>query len=65
MRELFREENRAETDRTAEIRAAREAELAGAEEAARDEGPEPVRAPTRRGVISAGLAAAPRPVSDG
>ena len=47
---LFNEENRAETDRSADIRAARQAELA------QPEPPETDFAPSRRKVISAGLA---------
>lgn len=46
MVELFRPENRAETDRAAEIRAAREADLAP---------PEPAPAPTRRSLLTGGL----------
>lgn len=52
MAELFRPENRIETDRSADIRAAREAELADATAQA------PAR-PTRRAVISAGLGNGP------
>ncbi|MEL7114557.1 MAG: [NiFe]-hydrogenase assembly chaperone HybE [Pseudomonadota bacterium] len=48
---LFDEENRAETDRAVDIRAAREAELAPPEEP-----PVLVDAPSRRAVISGGLA---------
>ncbi|GAA0309817.1 [NiFe]-hydrogenase assembly chaperone HybE [Rhodovulum strictum] len=48
MTELFRPENRDETDRAAEIRAARVAELAP---------PAPAPQPSRRAVISGGLAA--------
>ncbi|ARC90579.1 [NiFe]-hydrogenase assembly chaperone HybE [Rhodovulum sp. MB263] len=55
--ELFKAENREETDRAADIRSTREAELAAAEpacgDAAADEAPV---APTRRAVISGGLA---------
>ena len=55
---LFQEEHRAETDRSADIRAAREAELAAAEAAAEEEGGalalDP--APTRRAVITGGMA---------
>ncbi len=47
---LFNEENRAETNRAADIRAAREAELA------QPDAPEVDPAPTRRKVISAGMA---------
>ncbi|MGD9917508.1 MAG: [NiFe]-hydrogenase assembly chaperone HybE [Paenirhodobacter sp.] len=55
MAELFKEENRAETDRAGEIRAGREAEAAAAAQAdaAAEEGG---AAPTRRQLISAGLA---------
>ncbi|MCV2878822.1 [NiFe]-hydrogenase assembly chaperone HybE [Sedimentimonas flavescens] len=53
MDELFKEENRAETDRKAEIRAAREAELEAVAEA--ESVPEAAQ-PTRRRLISAGLA---------
>lgn len=53
MNELFKEENRAETDRREDIRAAREAELAPKEEEA--EAPiDPT--PSRRKVITAGMA---------
>ena len=52
MQALFDPENRAETDRAADIRAAREAELAAAEAA---EAPIDPR-PSRRAVISGGLA---------
>lgn len=54
MAELFRAENRAETDRAAEIRQGRSAELAAAEaaEAAEDAPAQP----TRRQLISAGFA---------
>lgn len=55
MTELFRPENRAETDRAADIRAAREAELAPP---VADDAP---AQPTRRAVISGGLAAAEAP----
>jgi [NiFe] hydrogenase assembly HybE family chaperone len=47
---LFQDEHRAETDRAADIRAAREAEIAALEV------PQMPEAPTRRQVISAGLA---------
>jgi [NiFe] hydrogenase assembly HybE family chaperone len=47
---LFNEENRADTDRAADIRAAREAELA------EPEPPQADLAPTRRKIISAGMA---------
>ncbi|MBK1635117.1 [NiFe]-hydrogenase assembly chaperone HybE [Rhodovulum adriaticum] len=60
MAELFKAENRAETDRTAEIRATREAELAAAEAAEAA----PPAEPTRRAVISAGLAQGPGRASD-
>jgi [NiFe] hydrogenase assembly HybE family chaperone len=51
---LFQDEHRAETDRAADIRAAREAEIAALEVS---EVPEVLpEAPTRRQVISAGLA---------
>jgi [NiFe] hydrogenase assembly HybE family chaperone len=66
MQALFQEEHRAETDRSADIRATREAELAAIAEAeAAQEGqdietekepPVLTEAPTRRQVISAGLA---------
>jgi len=49
MGELFRAENRAETDRAADIRALREAELAPVAE------PEPDLAPSRRKLITGGL----------
>ena len=54
MRELFNEDNRAETDRAADIRAAREAELAPPE----PEQPDPRldAEPTRRAVITGGMA---------
>lgn len=58
---LFDDENRAETDRAADIRAAREEEIAAkeaAEEAARqaeEEAPSIPAAPTRRAVLTAGL----------
>jgi len=54
--ELFKAENREETDRTADIRATREAELATTETEAEDEAP---ATPSRRAVISGGLATAP------
>ncbi|MCE5972358.1 [NiFe]-hydrogenase assembly chaperone HybE [Sinirhodobacter sp. WL0062] len=54
MHELFKDENRAETDRRAEIRATREADLAAAE-MPEDEASEQAL-PTRRKLISAGLA---------
>lgn len=57
MGELFKSDNRAETDRAREIRTAREADLAAREaaeaEAAVEDAP---AAPTRRQVITAGLA---------
>ncbi|MGX9353126.1 [NiFe]-hydrogenase assembly chaperone HybE [Shimia sp. W99] len=54
---LFDEENRAETDRAADIRANREAEIAAAEESSSEEDEVKVSdAPTRRQVISGGLA---------
>jgi [NiFe] hydrogenase assembly HybE family chaperone len=53
MRELFKESNRAETDRAADIRQAREAELV--EHAQEAELQSPSAAPTRRAVISGGL----------
>ncbi|TNF12888.1 MAG: [NiFe]-hydrogenase assembly, chaperone, HybE [Rhodobacteraceae bacterium] len=61
MVELFRNENRAETDRKSEIRATREAEIAAVEEAetaqaAEDARVEEMAQPTRRKLISAGLA---------
>lgn len=58
MGELYKAENRAETDRAADIRAAREAEVA-AVEAAEDQPedqPDPVTAtPTRRALLTGGL----------
>jgi [NiFe] hydrogenase assembly HybE family chaperone len=57
MAALFDPANRAGTDRAADIRAAREAELAAAEAAEA----EADAAPTRRAVITGGLAAAPAP----
>lgn len=60
MVELFKTENRAETDRAAEIRAGREAELAAAEVPEAEDTAEAV-APTRRRLISAGLADDPAP----
>ena len=53
MAELFKAENRAETDRSAEIRATREAEMAMAVEG---EGEAEVAQPTRRAVLTGGLA---------
>lgn len=56
---LFDEANRAETDRAADIRATREAEIAAAEAAeavAEAEAPHLADAPTRRAVITAGMA---------
>ncbi|WP_226552832.1 [NiFe]-hydrogenase assembly chaperone HybE [Celeribacter naphthalenivorans] len=64
---LFQEEHRAETDRSADIRAAREEELAAAEaaerEAAERENRAEVRseAPTRRQILTAGLSKTPEP----
>lgn len=64
MAELYRAENRAETDRAGEIRAAREAGIAAAEAA--ETAPEAVPeapldpAPTRRQLLTGGLAEAPR-----
>jgi hypothetical protein len=52
---LFQEDHRAETDRTADIRAARESEIAAIE--AEDDPGVIDEAPTRRQVISGGLAA--------
>lgn len=55
---LFQEEHRAETDRSAEIRAAREAELEAVTEAEAEEDAEAapiIEAPTRRQVLTAGL----------
>lgn len=63
MSELFKEENRAETDCTAEIRAAREADPA-AVEAARSTEKDAPAAPTRRRLISAGLAPEQGPSTD-
>lgn len=54
MAALFDETNRAETDRAAEIRATREAELAAAESP-------PDLTPTRRAVLTAGLGTAEAP----
>lgn len=69
MAELFRAENRAETDRAAEIRATREAELAALEaaevEKAEAEAPSPLAQPSRRALISAGLAGAPAADDEG
>lgn len=57
---LFQEEHRAETDRSADIRATREAELKAVEDAekaaAEPEVPILSDAPTRRAIISAGMA---------
>ena len=54
---LFNEENRAETDRREDIRATREAELAALDASEEEEdAPALSDAPTRRSVISAGLA---------
>ena len=55
MVELFKDENRAETDRREDIRAAREAEIAAAE--APEEETEIDATPSRRKVITAGLSA--------
>lgn len=55
MAALFQEEHRAETDRAADIRAAREAELAG-DEAEEADAPILSAAPSRRQVLTAGLA---------
>ena len=57
---LFDDANRSESDRAADIRAAREAELAAAEEASVAEDAEPVLAanPSRRAVITGGMAEA-------
>ena len=68
--ELFKDENRAETDRKSEIRAGREAEIAAVEEAevaqaAEDARVEEMAQPTRRKLISGGLAEdAPRDAAD-
>ncbi|WP_374291829.1 [NiFe]-hydrogenase assembly chaperone HybE [Paenirhodobacter enshiensis] len=64
MAELFNPENIAETDRAAEIRATREAEIAAAEAPAEApaeaaEAIETVEAPTRRQLLTGGLAAEP------
>ena len=65
MQALFEEENRAETDRSADIRANREAELAAIEAAEAEKEEAEARAnaqpmePTRREIISAGLAGEP------
>lgn len=58
MNALFQEEHRAETDRSAEIRAAREAEITAAEEAEREaeEAANAPAAPSRRQLIGAGPA---------
>lgn len=66
MAELFKAENRAETDRAADIRAAREAELravteAEAEAQAAQAGAEAELRPTRRALLTGGLAEAPAP----
>ncbi len=59
---LFQEEHRAETDRSADIRAAREEEIAAVEaaeaeaQAAEEDKVDIPEAPTRRQVISAGMA---------
>ncbi|AOZ69208.1 rubredoxin [Rhodobacter xanthinilyticus] len=64
MAELYRAENRAETDRAGEIRAAREAEIAAAEAALAAPAPEAEApldpAPTRRQILTGGLAEAPQ-----
>ena len=54
---LFQEEHRAETDRSADIRMARETEILDAEaaEAEQEETGQAVEAPTRRQVLTAGL----------
>ena len=52
---LFQEEHRAETDRSAEIRAAREDELAAVDAAAEAEEAPVDPAPTRRAVLTGGL----------
>lgn len=55
MAELFKAENRADTDRAAEIRASREAEIAAASETAdEDEATTPLQ-PTRRALLTGGL----------
>lgn len=65
MAELFKSENRAETDRAAEIRATREAALAAEAEAeAAATAEEPAALPTRRRLISAGLATEAAPATD-
>lgn len=53
---LFQEEHRAETDRAAEIRASREADLALIEEAEQEAERDMPLVPTRRQVLTAGLA---------
>jgi len=55
MMELFKAENRAETDRAAEIRAAREADLAAPEPGEAEPGENAGEAPTRRRLITGGL----------
>jgi [NiFe] hydrogenase assembly HybE family chaperone len=59
MQALFMEEHKAETDRAADIRATREAEIAAAEDAEEaaqaEETPEMPIEPTRRQVLTAGL----------
>ncbi len=62
MQALFMEEHRAETDRSADIRASREAEIAAQEEAEKaaaeeaETGSDLPEAPTRRQVLTAGMA---------
>jgi len=55
MAELFKAENRAETDRAADIRAAREAELAALEPPEPEAGAEDPATPTRRALLTGGL----------
>lgn len=61
---LFQEEHRAETDRSADIRAAREQEVAEQAEREAEEqevgGEELTAAPTRRQVLTAGMSEAPK-----
>jgi [NiFe] hydrogenase assembly HybE family chaperone len=61
---LFQEEHRAETDRSADIRAAREQEVAEQAEREAEEqevgGEELTAAPTRRQVLTAGISEAPK-----
>jgi len=54
MQAIFDPANKAETDRSADIRAAREAEATPSADAPMDAGPSP--APTRRAVLTGGLA---------